>query len=239
MRVLTGLILFLSAFTLLAQDSLRSKSKSVITLAYLFPNPGRIMLKQDMQNQLADLANRGISNTSDIKYSVKGFGPIFFRSEHLLNEKFGLGPVFGYTRAYVTHQFVPSGTSGQGLTLQTNNFLEHRYGLQCFTFGLRNTFYVKKREKSETYFTVSLGYTHTVEEISDYYPARYFISIPELRNPWFSGGPDFLMDVYHPLYWAFTFGLREYLSRNAGIFAEFGIDKWSFVQLGFFIRSSK
>src|SRR6476620_7604057 len=147
MRFCLGLVLLFSSFALSAQDSLGSRKKSVISLAYLFPNPGRIMLKQDMEYQLSNLAHNGITNTGNIKYSVKGFGPLFFRSEHMLSDKYSLGPVLGYSRAYISHQFVPSGAANQGPTVQTNNYYELRYGLQSFTFGLRNTFYIKKREK--------------------------------------------------------------------------------------------
>jgi len=232
----TLLILFIIVLPVHAQDSLRAKRKSVLSLAYLLPNPGRIMLKQDMENPIEKLGKAGVTYTNEINYTVRGVGPLFFRAEHLLTKNYGLGPVFGFSYAYITHQYLHA-SNNNGYVLKPTSGAEMRYGLQCYTFGLRNTFYFIKKEKIESYFSLAAGYSYTIEEISDNYPNSYFIKTPVVRNPWFSGGPDFLMDVYHPFYWAATVGFREYLSRSAGYFVELGIDKWSFLQLGLFIRS--
>jgi hypothetical protein len=230
------LIILINAATLCAQDSASVVRKNILSLSYGIPNAGKVLFRKDMEAQVQHLARTGITNTSDLRYEATGFGPFFFSSEHRVSAAISYGPVFGFSKATITHVFLQPG-NGQGLNVKTNNNELNYYSLQSFFFGLRGRIYLSKKPKHEMYVSVSAGYNHTIEDVSDFYPNTYFLRAPKMGNPWFTGGPEILLDVYSPFFWGLTWGVRQYIWKNSGLFAELGCDKWSFVQAGIFIRS--
>jgi hypothetical protein len=231
-RSIAILLLILIQPEIHAQDSTRGKW--VASIGYGFPNPGKRVLQNDMESQLRDLNYRG-ANTSSISYTITGVGTLFSKFELRLSSWFGMGFFVSYSWAAVSLQFLQTPPGASANTIMTDNREINHFRRSCLGVAAKSYFHLMRKPDTDVFFSLSLGSSITAESHTDNYPNNSIIRYPGRFST--LSGPDFLSNVYHPLYLGATFGVREYLHKNFGVFIEAGFDKWTFIQGGICVRT--
>jgi hypothetical protein len=213
------------------------KGRSVASVSYGLPNSIKKMYVNNFEDQLFSLRTSHINTDASISYSVKGVGPFFFKVEAALADWFGIGPVFAYSQSTIAYKFLnPEPQSGTFVIKSTNTNL-NTYKTQSFIFGLRNNFHFGKNDKIDHYIGLGLGYNLVSSVASEEYSNK-FIKEPYYYDHLLKNRiPDIIGDPTSPLYFSLTFGVRQFLTNTLGINLEFGIDHWSYIQLGLVIRT--
>ncbi len=139
----------------------------------------------------------------DVNYNTTGIGPIAFRFEYGLTEKFGLGLSINYSDAAVDW----SDTSG-------NNGITYNYKIKRSTTSIlpRFNFHFGTNEKVDPYFAVAMGFrtaNYTLETNDPDAKDADYVSIPN----------------FFPIGFEAVVGVRIYFTPNIGAYSEIGISK--------------
>lgn len=163
------------------------------------------------------------------KISIKQTPAFFVKFERALNKYIGIGMVFGYRKSEIT-QNIPYSYYDTTMVYQSpfgGYYYMQKTANDIFTFtihdiniGARFNCHFLPDRKVDPYIGVAAGY--------------------RLFNRDYSYTTDNPHGVYYvveyetvlPIYAAATVGIRYLVSKDIGVYAEIGIDKWSIIQGG-------
>ncbi len=171
------------------------------------------------------------------KISIKSTPSFFIKIERALNKYMGIGMVFGYRKTEITqnipysyndtttkYQYTGPGgyTYYYYLTKTANDIFN--FTIHDINIGARFNCHFLPDRKFDPYIGVATGY--------------------RLFNRDYSYTTDNPHGVYYvveyetllPIYAAATVGIRYLVSKDVGVYAEVGIDKWSIIQGGLIFK---
>ena len=224
-------VLLLVTYTFSKAQDAFNKSESMITLGYGLPNIYKRLVKQDMQNTDAQTKSMAKYYGSSFTYSTSGIGPLFFKYEHALTDKFGLGFVIGYFKADVTETYnYKRSLYVYPIQSQTtsNYYQAITRSARSLSVGARFNYHFGEKRKIDPYIGFAIGYSHNVME------ETFATNDPSV--------PDQPAEPYiqpFPLYFGATLGIRDYITDKFGVYIELGFDKWSLIQGGLAFKFPK
>lgn len=204
-----------------SEEKAFKKGSIVITVGFGYPNLYKPLYKAFIStiNNLNSIYSYYNETTS---YSVKGFGPAFFKAEYGLSKLIGLGVTSGYFNTTVT-ETVNYQTQEYNSSTSSYYYVDHvdvnKYYHSSLSFAARINFHFGSGEKLDPYVGTGVGYTmnqNTLTTTSDN-------PNPNIYQPYSRGSS---------VHFAITVGMRYYFIPNLGIYGEVGFDKWSLMQGG-------
>lgn len=143
--------------------------------------------------------------TTRDQIEVSGYGPIIFKGEYMISNKFSIGFNASYSRSKITWQDTGYDTIQQ-------IYRKFEFGIKAYELSgtLRGNYHFWKRKKIDSYAGLGVGY-------GMFHMWSYTLAHTTQFSIVYNFPPPVIMEA--------TWGLRYFPTKNLGIYSEVGIGK--------------
>lgn len=143
--------------------------------------------------------------TTRDQIEVSGYGPIIFKGEYMISNKFSIGFNASYSRSKVTWQ-------DTGYDTVQQKYRKFEFGIKAYELSgtLRGNYHFWKRKKIDSYAGLGVGY-------GLFHMWSYTLAHTTQFNIVYNFPPPVIMEA--------TWGIRYFPTKNLGFYSEVGIGK--------------